>query len=178
MSQLTINSAAQPEKPLLQTSDFSTIRRQLSAVGMRFERWQSRIRNHYRDRQRSHLAAYQAEIDKLVTAESYQTWDAVSMHPDHPQKEAFRNKFLAKHTHSEDEKRFFVRGHGLFTVHVDDRVFALLCEKDDMISVPANTRHWFDMCPNSVFTAIRLFNNPEGWAANFTGMTSPTASLS
>ena len=76
MSQLTINSAAQPEKPLLHTSDFSTIRRQLSAVGMRFERWQSRIRNHYRDRQRSHLAAYQAEIDKLVTAESYQTWDA------------------------------------------------------------------------------------------------------
>jgi 1,2-dihydroxy-3-keto-5-methylthiopentene dioxygenase len=37
------------------------------------------------------------------------------------------------------------------------------------ISVPASTRHWFDMVPNPVFTALRLFNNPEGWAANFTG---------
>jgi 1,2-dihydroxy-3-keto-5-methylthiopentene dioxygenase len=45
----------------------------------------------------------------------------------------------------------------------------LLCEKDDLISVPANTRHWFDMGPNPVFTAIRLFNNPQGWVANFTG---------
>jgi 1,2-dihydroxy-3-keto-5-methylthiopentene dioxygenase len=25
------------------------------------------------------------------------------------------------------------------------------------------------MGPNPVFTAIRLFNNPEGWVANFTG---------
>jgi 1,2-dihydroxy-3-keto-5-methylthiopentene dioxygenase len=25
------------------------------------------------------------------------------------------------------------------------------------------------MGPNPEFTAIRLFNNPEGWAANFTG---------
>jgi len=44
-----------------------------------------------------------------------------------------------------------------------------LCEKDDLISVPANTKHWFDMGPNPVFTAIRLFNNPEGWVARFTG---------
>jgi len=25
------------------------------------------------------------------------------------------------------------------------------------------------MGPNPNFTAIRLFNNPEGWVANFTG---------
>jgi 1,2-dihydroxy-3-keto-5-methylthiopentene dioxygenase len=45
----------------------------------------------------------------------------------------------------------------------------MLCEKDDLISVPANTRHWFDMGPNPRFTAIRLFNNTEGWVAKFTG---------
>jgi 1,2-dihydroxy-3-keto-5-methylthiopentene dioxygenase len=45
----------------------------------------------------------------------------------------------------------------------------MLCEKDDLISVPANTPHWFDMGPNPSFTAIRLFNNPEGWVAQFTG---------
>ena len=45
----------------------------------------------------------------------------------------------------------------------------VLCEKDDLISVPANTLHWFDMGPNPLFTAIRLFNNPDGWVAKFSG---------
>jgi 1,2-dihydroxy-3-keto-5-methylthiopentene dioxygenase len=48
-------------------------------------------------------------------------------------------------------------------------VYAVLCEKNDLISVPANTPHWFDMGPNPDFCAIRLFNNPDGWVAHFTG---------
>ena len=35
--------------------------------------------------------------------------------------------------------------------------------------VPDGTRHWFDMGPNPFFVAIRLFTNPAGWVANFTG---------
>jgi 1,2-dihydroxy-3-keto-5-methylthiopentene dioxygenase len=64
---------------------------------------------------------------------------------------------------------FLVRGHGLFVLDLADKVYALLCCKDDVISVPVNTRQWFDMGPNPVSTAIRLFNNPNGWAAQFTG---------
>jgi 1,2-dihydroxy-3-keto-5-methylthiopentene dioxygenase len=90
------------------------------------------------------------------------------MHPSHPDKDAFRNKFLDEHTHSEDEVRFFVRGQGLFVIHANGRVYSVLCAKNDLISVPANTRHWFDMGPNPSFTAIRLFSNPDGWVANFT----------
>ena len=37
------------------------------------------------------------------------------------------------------------------------------------MSVPAGTRHWFDMGPAPRFTAIRLFTNPDGWVAKFTG---------
>ena len=91
------------------------------------------------------------------------------MHPDHPDKDAFRRKFLDEHTHGEDEVRFFVRGRGLFIMHIGERVYSMLCEKDDLISVPADTKHWFDMGPDPSFTAIRLFNNPEGWVAKFTG---------
>jgi 1,2-dihydroxy-3-keto-5-methylthiopentene dioxygenase len=38
-----------------------------------------------------------------------------------------------------------------------------------LLSVPANTTHWFDMGPAPEFAAIRLFVNPEGWVANYTG---------
>jgi len=48
-------------------------------------------------------------------------------------------------------------------------VHGVLCSKGDLISVPANVRHWFDMGPNPNFKAIRLFITPDGWVANFTG---------
>jgi 1,2-dihydroxy-3-keto-5-methylthiopentene dioxygenase len=35
--------------------------------------------------------------------------------------------------------------------------------------VPAGTTHWFDMGPEPVLKAIRLFAIPEGWVARFTG---------
>ena len=169
MSQLTVYAEDQPDTPLMSTDDFDEIAGELGRAGVRLERWEA-------DRELADdadndtiIAAYQAEIDRLVAERGYQTWDVVSMNPDHPDKDDFRKKFLDEHTHSEDEVRFFVRGHGLFIMHVEGKVFSMLCEKDDLISVPANTRHWFDMGPNPTFTAIRLFNNPEGWVANFTG---------
>ena len=169
MTRLTIYPESQPENPDLNTEDFVRIQQELSAAGIRFERWLADREITAGADNDSIISAYQNEIDRLVAEQGYQTCDVVSMNPDHPQKDEFRKKFLAEHTHSEDEVRFFVRGHGLFVIHSDNKVYALLCEKDDLISVPANTRHWFDMGPNPVFTAIRLFNNPEGWVAKFTG---------
>ncbi len=169
MSHLTIYAENDSQHPLLQTEDAATIARELTPAGIRFERWKADQPLAADADNDTILAAYQTEIDRLVAEQGFQSYDVVSMNPDHPQKDEFRQKFLAEHTHSEDEVRFFVRGSGLFVMHINDRVYVLLCEKNDLISVPANTRHWFDMGPNPVFTAIRLFNNPEGWVANFTG---------
>ncbi|MBV8158028.1 MAG: cupin, partial [Dyella sp.] len=74
-------------------------------------------------------------------------------------------------THSEDEVRFFVAGAGQFTLHIDGKVFDVLCEQGDLIGVPDGTRHWFDMSEAPYFVAIRLFTNKDGWVANFTGET-------
>ena len=169
MSHLTVYSESDPATPLVETDDFDRIADELGKAGIRFERWEADRELAADASNEEILAAYQSEIDRLVSERGYQTYDVVSMNPDHPDKKAFRGKFLDEHTHSEDEVRFFVRGQGLFVIHTNERVYSMLCEKDDLISVPANTRHWFDMGPNPEFTAIRLFNNPEGWVANFTG---------
>ena len=169
MSQLTVYFEDKPERAIFESTDFHRIAGKLGEAGIRFERW-SAGRNLAADADSDEItAAYRTEIDRLISERGYQSCDVVSMNPDHPQKEAFRNKFLAEHTHSEDEVRFFVRGKGLFVIHKNGKVYSVLCEKDDLISVPADTRHWFDMGPQPSFTAIRLFNNPEGWVANFTG---------
>ncbi len=99
----------------------------------------------------------------------FQSVDVVSLQPDHPDKAVFRQKFLNEHTHSEYEVRFFVDGQGMFYLHLNDQVYTVLCEKGDLISVPAGTTHWFDMGPNPRFKAIRLFTNPDGWVGHFTG---------
>lgn len=169
MSELTVYTESQPATPLFSSDDFDAISTELGKAGIHIERWSADRELAENADNETIIAAYQNEIDRLVEIGGYQSWDVVSMYPEHPDKGAFRQKFLDEHTHSEDEVRFFVRGRGLFVIHADEKVYSMLCEKDDLISVPANTKHWFDMGPNPTFTAIRLFNNPEGWVARFTG---------
>jgi 1,2-dihydroxy-3-keto-5-methylthiopentene dioxygenase len=80
-----------------------------------------------------------------------------------------RAKFLAEHSHKDDEVRYFVEGSGAFYLRAKDSVYQAICIKGDLLFVPALARHWFDMGANPEFTAIRWFNNPEGWVGDFTG---------
>ncbi len=169
MSELRVYRDDDPESANVQTDDREQIATLLAAEGVRFEYWEAGAGVHAGAPQDEVLAAYRSDIDRLVADEGYQTVDVVSLAADHPDKDAMRAKFLDEHTHSEDEVRFFVDGHGLFSLHIGDSVFEVLCEKGDLIGVPANTLHWFDMGPNPSFVAIRFFNNPDGWVANFSG---------
>lgn len=168
MTHLTVYPDNNATEILVDSRDFDEIRSELSRAGIRIERWQANQPVTAESTSEEVLDAYRDDIDRLVAEGGYQTWDVIAMKPDHPEKDAFRQKFLAEHTHSEDELRFFVNGAGLFCLHIEDKVYSVLCEKGDLIGVPAGTRHWFDMGPNPEFTAIRLFNNPEGWVAKFT----------
>ncbi|MBK1874313.1 cupin [Marinobacter sp. 1-3A] len=168
MTTLSIFDAHNPEATPAVTHDSGEIGALLKSKGVRFERWPTQ--DLPADAAPVEiLEAYSAEIAKLKAESGFQTADVISLNPDNPQKEAFRKKFLDEHTHSEDEVRFFVRGQGIFYLHLGDQVFAVQCQKNDLISVPEGTRHWFDMGPEPEFTCIRLFTNPEGWVAEFTG---------
>lgn len=169
MTTLRIYADHDASNTLLESHDSNEIRQQLDAAGVRFEQWHSDARVTPGDSQESVIAAYRSDIDRLIAEQGYQTVDVVSLNSDHPQKTELRQKFLDEHRHSEDEVRFFVAGSGLFSLHIGERVYEVLCQQGDLISVPANTAHWFDMGPNPFFIAIRLFNNPQGWVANFTG---------
>lgn len=169
MSQLRIFAEDAPGQALLDSSDLAEITAALGAAGVGFERWGTAADIHPGAAPEIVLAAYQTDIERLMTAQGYLTADVISLSADHPEKDTLRHKFLSEHTHGEDEVRFFVAGQGLFSLHLGQRVFEVLCTRGDLIQVPANTPHWFDMGPNPEFVAIRLFNNPEGWVAHFTG---------
>lgn len=169
MSALTIFTESEASQPVWHSTDAEAIRERLNAKGVRFERWEADCELGENPDAEKVINAYQHAIDRLVAEKGYQSWDVISMRADNPQKSVLREKFLSEHTHGEDEVRFFVEGAGLFCLHLDGQILQILCEKNDLISVPAGTPHWFDMGSSPNFTAIRIFDNQEGWVANFTG---------
>lgn len=171
MTLLEIFSAAgeSPPLPLFSSNDPEQIHTALAERGIGFERWPARVTLGADADASEILAAYAPEIAQVQATGRYPTVDAIRLTPDHPEREALRQKFLAEHIHSEDEVRFFVEGRGLFCLHIGEEVLQVLCGTHDFLRVPAGTKHWFDMGSAPHFTALRFFDNPEGWVAQFTG---------
>jgi 1,2-dihydroxy-3-keto-5-methylthiopentene dioxygenase len=169
MSRLRVHHHRSPAECRVDTTDGKQIARHLDRAGVRFERWQAAAEFSPTADEATVLGAYRRDVDRLMHDHGYRSVDLVRMLPDNPQKDAIRAKFLSEHTHAEDEVRFFVEGAGAFYLHIGEDVYIVRCERADLISVPAGTTHWFDMGPEPRFAAIRLFTNPDGWVARFTG---------
>jgi 1,2-dihydroxy-3-keto-5-methylthiopentene dioxygenase len=168
MSLLTIHPDRSPEETEV-IRDPEAIAERLWEIGVLFERWTADREFSPEADQDTIIAAYRRSIDHLIDRYEFRSVDVISIRPDHPQKAELRGKFLSEHTHDDFEVRFFVEGRGIFYLHPDDRVYTVLCEQGDLISVPAHTKHWFDMGADPDLKAIRLFTTPEGWVAQFTG---------
>lgn len=169
MSRLRIFDDTAPEAPLLATSNRAEMAAELARIGVGFEQWEAAQPVVPGDPSDAIMAAYRADIDRLIEANGFRTVDVVSIAPDNENREAMRARFLDEHFHKEDEVRFFVAGSGLFTLHVGDKVYEVLCESGDLIAVPDSMTHWFDMGPQPSFVAIRFFTEPDGWVGHFTG---------
>jgi 1,2-dihydroxy-3-keto-5-methylthiopentene dioxygenase len=156
-------------KPLIDTTDRAEIVRVLGAEKILFEQWEANAPLSAGAGQDDVLAAYAGDVERLKSEFGYTTVDVIRVTPETPNVPALREKFLNEHTHTEDEVRFFVEGSASFYLRTGGKVYQAICTRGDLMSIPANTTHWFDMGPTPEFAAIRLFVDPSGWVANFTG---------
>lgn len=149
------------------------IREALSPLNVQFEQWELGRQLAPDASSDDVLAAYRPEVDRICAQGGFRLVDVVRMKPDEtdpqwPDKaHAARTKFLSEHSHDEDEVRFFVEGSGCFYLHVGAKVYAVVCEAGDLLWVPQGTSHWFDMGGQPEFTAIRFFEEEDGWIGNF-----------
>jgi len=171
MSRLTVYADDAPDTAIVRTEDAAVIADKLGPLGVRFERWRSPVELSPNDEPEKILAAYKPFLDGLMGSTGAGSADVVKMRPDTPNIPAIRAKFLSEHTHSEDEVRFFVHGAGNFILHTDGKIFDIHCTQGDLISVPANTKHWFDAGEAPNFTALRIFTDTTGWVPHYTGDT-------
>ena len=168
---LRVFDEQKPDAPLFETSDGDDIARELGAVGVRFERWTAEKALDANADEAAIFDAYRSAVTRVQADGGYGTVDVLRLAKGTPNTDPIRRKFLDEHAHTEDEVRFFVEGSGSFYLRLNERVYQAICVRGDLISVPAGTRHWFDMGPDPEFTAIRWFNNQEGWVPQFTGDT-------
>jgi 1,2-dihydroxy-3-keto-5-methylthiopentene dioxygenase len=168
-STLRVYDETDGTKPVVDTTDRAEIARILGDHGIIFEQWEANARLDASSDSNAILAAYADDIARLKNEYGYTTVDVIRVGPATPNIPTLRDKFLSEHTHTEDEVRFFVEGSASFYLRLGGKVNQMICTRGDLLSVPANTTHWFDMGPTPEFAAIRLFVNPEGWVANYTG---------
>jgi 1,2-dihydroxy-3-keto-5-methylthiopentene dioxygenase len=167
MSRLTVWDDTTKEQ-LLSTTDGAAIAGALQEIGVRFERWP--VAPLPPDAEADAvLAAYKPQLEAFMAGSPTGSVDVLRLTPDNPQKDALRAKFLSEHIHTEDEIRFFHDGSGNFILHVDGKVYDAFCEAGDLISVPANSQHWFDAGTAPRFTALRIFTDTSGWVPHYTG---------
>ena len=170
MTELRIYATQAAPEPLLSTSNAAQISAELKTRGIKFQRWPSKpeLELERGAMQKQILAAYASLIASVQKNEGYQAVDVMRVGDDQHNTTSLRQTFLQEHQHAEDEVRFFVEGCGLFSLHINDEVLQVVCEANDWITIPAGTRHWFDMGANPNYCVIRFFQNSGGWVAAFT----------
>ena len=111
---------------------------------------------------------YQPVLDELSKQHGYHTQDIVELSPDMENLDAICAKFDPEHLHTEDEVRFVLEGAGIFDIRSnDDRMFRVLVEKGDLIVVPKNRHHRFELTNIRHIRCVRLFQDQSGWVPQY-----------
>ncbi|WCL48187.1 1,2-dihydroxy-3-keto-5-methylthiopentene dioxygenase [Leptospira sp. GIMC2001] len=94
----------------------------------------------------------------------YKARDLIVLNPNVPGIQDMLAKFDKLHYHTDDEVRYIVDGSGIFGFLINGQKFTVEVEKNDFISVPKNTNHWFELDSKLRIKAVRYFLDNSGWA--------------
>ena len=153
----TLSIFSESGEPIHVLKDFACIASTLSDLGIRFERWPVSNELEADADAESILYAYRHAVDLLSRRHDFKVIDVVDA-DSLPADQALHDE----HVHCDFEILFFADGDGLFYFHVDQKVYLVMCEKGDLISLPPRIEHWLDMGGNPSFRCIRFFTHHEG----------------
>jgi 1,2-dihydroxy-3-keto-5-methylthiopentene dioxygenase len=148
--------------------DVAEVKILLAGIGIDYEEWEVVELGENADSS-AILAAYAFQIERVKEQGAYTSVDVINVNSLTPQLDEMLAKFHREHWHDEDEVRFTVRGRGLF--HISPRnhpPISVEVGPGDMIRVPRGTHHWFNLCGARQITAVRFFQNKEGWVPYYT----------
>ncbi|MEO4046543.1 acireductone dioxygenase [Pseudomonas sp. CAU 1711] len=143
MSSLTVYHQSSPQVPDKMLTHAQDIAATLAEVGAGFERWPVDASIQPGQDRSEVLDALRPQLDELMSGRGYSSVELLSQ-----SRARYRDE---PSTEGPEEMRstaaqgyLLLAGRGLLNLHIGERVFAVLCEKGDLLSIPAGTRYWFD----------------------------------
>lgn len=148
---------------------YDEIRSYLENIGIEYEIWSAESNPGPDASSEEILKAFSKQIEDLKIRGGYTTADVINLTDSTPGLDEMLNRFNKEHWHDEDEVRFTITGRGLF--HINPRngpVVSIEVGEGDLLRIPKDTQHWFDLCGEKHIRAIRLFQNVSGWTPYYT----------
>lgn len=166
MSSLSVYHVSSPDLPNKVLTHFEDIAATLAEQGIGFERWPHATRVEPGADEQEVLAACQVQLDPLMSERGHAALEVLSRKGGY----ADINSVLPEEQRLEgDAALLLLAGRGLLCLHIDDYVYGLVCERHELVSLPAGTAHWFDLGEQPNLVAIRLFGTGTTPAGKVTG---------
>jgi 1,2-dihydroxy-3-keto-5-methylthiopentene dioxygenase len=105
------------------------------------------------------LAAYHTPLAQLREQTGYQQLQVVRQISEKRPIGSLHAHCLDEHSHNEAEVHLFVAGQALISLHAAGMLHELLCERGDLLIIPAGTLHWFDGGEPEHWVAIRALSS-------------------
>jgi 1,2-dihydroxy-3-keto-5-methylthiopentene dioxygenase len=143
----------------------------VQSQGLTYERWRTSSPLPAGAQPTEVLAAYAEQVTRLKERGGYRAEDVIQLRPDTPDLDALLDKFRREHRHDDDEVRFVIEGSGVFFINPEGGApaFSIELGPGDLLVVPKGAAHWFDLTVEKQIRCIRLFTDPAGWEAHYTG---------
>jgi 1,2-dihydroxy-3-keto-5-methylthiopentene dioxygenase len=165
MSILSVFHVASPGLAYKVLTHHDDIVATLAEQGVRFARWQPDVRLRPGSPAQEVLDACRAPLDRLMTEHGCQAVSVLSCEGVDPTQQ----DLAEEHVHDSAEVFAPLSGRAQLSLRLGDQVYAVLCEKGDVLVVPGATRRWFDLGDSPFCLAVRLFANEQGMTPRLTG---------
>lgn len=167
MSRLSVyhhSTADIPNKVLSHTEDIAAT---LAELGVRFERAGSTLPVSFEASPEEVVASCRAEVDAWMAQGGYMSVDVLSLDENNVQHTPTQAELLREHRLVGEWVLCVLAGRALLNLHVGGYVYALLCERDDRVVVPAGMAHWLDMGERGRLIALRVLTDSRGWCPEY-----------
>lgn len=113
------------------------------------------------------LRGDKANIDKIYNFRTTEgSISLISLSPQTPGIDELLIKFAAVHDHTAPEIRLILDGEGIFYIYTEEgQKYEILVDRGSFLVLPKEVAHNFTLTEKRTVTAVRVFQNKDGWIA-------------
>jgi 1,2-dihydroxy-3-keto-5-methylthiopentene dioxygenase len=161
MSSLTVYHQSSPEYPNKLLTHAEDIISTLAAVGVSFSQVPVQQPVTAGTANYELMEACRVQIAQLMVKHGYASAEILSLCDERGEGSELARGLRQEQACQPAHLHYYLAGRGLLALHIGEYVYSLLCEKGDLVELPAGITHWFDGGEHPRFAALRLFDSPQ-----------------